>query len=79
MVISGTTLTVDFGTTALWKWDGAAWTQLTPADPENMPENMAASSSTLYADFETSGLWKWNGSSWSQLTGSNSTIMAGLH
>jgi hypothetical protein len=56
----------------LYKWDGTAWSQLTPANLENM----VASGSTLYADFGTLGLYKWNGSSWAQLTGSNPAKMA---
>ena len=59
MAVSGSTLYGDFGTSGLWKWNGAAWSQLTSVNPENM----VVSGSTLYADFGTSGLWKWNGSS----------------
>jgi hypothetical protein len=63
----------DFGALGLYKWDGAAWAQLTPLKPEKM----VTSSSTLYVDFGASyGLYRWDGAAWSQLTGSNPVIMA---
>jgi hypothetical protein len=76
MVASGSTLYVDFGASyGLYKWDGAAWAQLTSANPENM----AASGSGLYVDFGTLGLYYWNGAAWSQLTGFNPAIMTILN
>jgi hypothetical protein len=65
---------VNFGASyGLYKWDGAAWAQLTPTNPENM----VASGSMLYVDFGAAyGLYKWDGSNWSPLTGSNPDKMA---
>jgi hypothetical protein len=73
MVSAGSTLLyADFGASyGLYKWDGAAWSQLTTANPENM----VASGSILYVDFGALGLYKWDGAAWSQLTGSNPLIM----
>jgi hypothetical protein len=51
----------------LWKYDGSAWSQLTP----DTPQGMAAAGSILYGDFGSLGLWKYNGSSWSLLTPDN--------
>ncbi|MEI6258870.1 MAG: hypothetical protein WCR46_03060 [Deltaproteobacteria bacterium] len=50
MVTSGAILYVDFGSLGLYKRDGAAWTQLTSASPENM----VTSGETLYVDFGAS-------------------------
>ena len=63
-IFSGTTLYVDFGVNGLSKWDGAAWTQLSTANPENM----VVSGTTLYVDFGVNGLSKWDGAAWTQLT-----------
>jgi hypothetical protein len=72
MVTSGATLYVNFGASyGLYKWDGTAWSQLTPANPENM----VASDSALYVGFGASGIYKWDGSSWAQLSVANPVIM----
>jgi hypothetical protein len=67
-------LYANFGTGAgIWKWDGSAWSQVTP----NAPTAMAASGSLLYGNFGTgAGIWKWNGSAWSQVTPNAPTAMA---
>jgi len=74
MVTSGATLYVNFGASdGLYKWDGAAWSQITTSNPENM---VTSSGSALYVDFGTLGIYKWDGAAWSQITGSNPVIMA---
>ncbi len=51
----------------LWKYDGSAWTQLSPSTAESM----VTSSTALFADFGVWGLWKLEGSAWTQLSPSN--------
>jgi hypothetical protein len=56
----------NFGTGAgIWKWDGFAWSQVTPNHPQH---NMVCMYQELYADFSGAGIWKWDGSVWSQVT-----------
>jgi len=63
MTASGSLLYVGFGF-GTEMWDGSAWTQLSPADPQNM----VASGSLLYVDYGTSGTWMYNGSTWTNLS-----------
>jgi hypothetical protein len=54
----------------LWRWDGSAWTRITPSNPESM----AASGSVLYGDFGASGIWMWSGGdelAWTRITTAN--------
>ena len=72
MAASDSLLYANFGASGLYKFDGAAWAQLTTTNPENM---VTSSDSTLYVDFGALGIHKWKNSSWSQLTGSDPVIM----
>ena len=68
MIYSGATLYAGFGASyGLWKWDGAAWSQLT----SDNPENIVPSDSTIYVDFGVLGIREWDGLAWSQLTLAN--------
>jgi hypothetical protein len=57
----------------LYKWDGAAWTQLNSVESTG---GMAVSGSTLYADFAGYGLYSWNGATWTLLTAVHPASMA---
>ncbi|OGD20238.1 MAG: hypothetical protein A2W03_08005 [Candidatus Aminicenantes bacterium RBG_16_63_16] len=69
---------VDFGTGGVWIYDGGAWTQLTPANPESL---LAAdvdgdTLDEILADQGANGLWLWNAGEWSQLSAVNGDGMA---
>jgi len=64
MVASNLFLYVDDGSSGTWMWDGSAWTNLSPADPQDM----VASGSLLYADYGSSGTWMYDGSTWTKLS-----------
>jgi hypothetical protein len=62
-----------FAGAGIWKWDGSAWSQVTP----NAPTAMADSGLVLYGNFGAgAGIWKWGGSAWSQVTPNAPTAMA---
>ncbi len=64
---------MDFGTLGAWLWNGGAWSQLTPSNPERMvPFNIDGDADDEIAlDLGATGLWIWNGGAWSQVSGSN--------
>jgi hypothetical protein len=76
----GQPLYANFAGAGIWKWDGSAWSQVTP----NSPTAMAVSGSLLlydlnfglYGNFGTgAGIWKWDGTNWSQVTPNSPSAM----
>jgi hypothetical protein len=57
-----------------WEWDGGAWTQVTPTDPEGDGNPPTTDGAPMAFDpvrggvlLATSNLWLWNGRSWRKL------------
>ena len=53
------------------KWDGTAWAQVTP----NNPNMMVAAAANLYAAFAGNGIWKNDGTTWTQVTPNNPNMI----
>jgi hypothetical protein len=64
---------MDFGAIGAWMWNGGAWSQLTPSNPERMIsiDIDGNGDAELAVDLGASGLWLWNGGVWSQLNGND--------
>ncbi len=69
---------LDFGSQGIWLYDGSAWTQLSPVNPESL---LAADidgdkASDMVADLGISGLWLWKDGAWTALSAANVEAMS---
>jgi hypothetical protein len=71
MTAAGSLLYGSFAGNGIWEWNGTAWSQIAPGNPQLM----AASGSLLYGSFAGAGIWKWDGTTWSQVGTSNPASM----
>ena len=67
MVAYNNGLAVDFGSSDLYYYNGASWSQIST----NNPEWLTTYNDNLAADFGTYGLYSYNGSAWSQISTSD--------
>jgi autotransporter-associated beta strand protein len=64
---------VDFGTLGIWLYNGGAWTQLSPVNPESLiaADVDGDGDAEFVADLGALGLWLWDGGAWSILSSKN--------
>ena len=64
MVAYNNGLSVDFGSSGLYYYNGTSWSQIST----NNPQWLAAYNGSLVGDFGAYGLYSYNGSAWSQIS-----------